>query len=183
MKHLLSRYKLLIAVLIIYFILYLIDPVRGEAALVESFGSLGEMLLIMPPIFILLGFLDIWVDRETMMKFMGKNSGIRGIFIAFFIGSVAAGPGYMAFPFTEVLMRKGAKFTNIIIFIGAWSATKIPISLFEASIMGWNFMLLRYALDVPAILLMAKIMDLLLSRNDKSRIYQLSSQNEQYGSK
>jgi uncharacterized membrane protein YraQ (UPF0718 family) len=172
MKHLLYRYRILIIILFLNFLLYLIIPTIGEHAATETLENLKELLLIMPPIFILLGFLDVWIDKETMMKFMGENSGIRGIFIAFVIGSFAAGPGYMAFPFAEVLMSKGAKFTNIIIFIGAWSATKVPISLFEASIMGWPFMLLRYALDVPAILLIAKFTDLLLSKYDKAKIYQ-----------
>lgn len=38
-----------------------------------------EMLSIIPPIFILLGLLDVWVQRETMIKLMGKESGILGI--------------------------------------------------------------------------------------------------------
>ena len=31
------------------------------------------MLGIMPPIFILLGLLDVWVERETMIKLMKKS--------------------------------------------------------------------------------------------------------------
>jgi hypothetical protein len=39
-------------------------------------------------------------------------------------------------------------------------------------------MLLRYLFDVPAIFLIAKGMDLLLSKNDKNKIYQTSSFNK-----
>ena len=34
--------------------------------------------------------LDVWVERETMIKFMGENSGFIGVAIAFFLGSAAA---------------------------------------------------------------------------------------------
>jgi len=56
--------------------------------------SLKEMLLVIPPIFILLGILDTWVPKEVMMKYMGEKSGWKGIVLAFLIGSAAAGPLY-----------------------------------------------------------------------------------------
>ena len=48
------------------------------------------MILIIPPIFILLGLLDIWVPKQTMVKYMGEGSGLKGILLALFIGSAAA---------------------------------------------------------------------------------------------
>ena len=41
----------------------------AEAAGITAF-SLKEMLLVMPPVFILLGLLDVWVPRETMIRLM-----------------------------------------------------------------------------------------------------------------
>ena len=78
------------------------------------------MALIIPPIFVLLGLLDVWVPRDTMVKYMGEDSGLKGIILSFVIGSAAAGPLYAAFPVAAVFMRKGVKFTNVLIFIGAW---------------------------------------------------------------
>ena len=80
-------------------------------------SNILQMLSVLPPIMILLGLMDIWIPRETLMKYMGKKSGIIGIILAMLIGSIAAGPMYAAFPFTAVLIKKGAKFSNIIIFI------------------------------------------------------------------
>lgn len=81
--------------------------------------TLKEMVLVIPPIFVLPGLLDIWVPRETMIRYMGEGSGLKGILLAISIGSAAAGPLYGAFPVAAVLMKKGVKFTNIMIFIGA----------------------------------------------------------------
>ncbi len=100
--------------------------------------SLKEMILILPPIFVLLGLLDVWVPRETMIRFLGEGSGLKGILIAITLGSAAAGPLYGAFPVAVVLMKKGP-ISNILLFIGAWSTTKIPMLLFEISSMGQKF--------------------------------------------
>jgi hypothetical protein len=86
------------------------------------------MLSVLPPIFILLGLLDVWVDRATMMKFTGKGSGLKGVLIAFLLGSAAAGPLYAAFPVAGVMLKKGSSLFNVFIFIGAWSTTKIRCS-------------------------------------------------------
>ena len=48
------------------------------------------MVLVIPPIFVLLGLLDIWVPRSTMIKYMGEGSGLKGIILAIFIGSAEA---------------------------------------------------------------------------------------------
>jgi uncharacterized membrane protein YraQ (UPF0718 family) len=42
------------------------------------------MLLVIPPIFILLGLLDVWVPKEKV-KFMGEGSGLKGVLLAIFL--------------------------------------------------------------------------------------------------
>ena len=105
-----------------------------------------------------------------MTKFMGEGSGIRGIIIAIIMGSVAAGPLYAAFPIAAMLMKKGAKLTNILIFIGAWSTTKIPMLLFEISALGARFALTRLALSIIGIMIIAYTIYLLLSDKDKADV-------------
>jgi len=65
----------------------------------------------------------------SYIKLMGEKSGFIGVTLAFFLGSAATGPLYAAFPVAGVLLKKGSKFSNVIIFIGAWSTTKIPMLL------------------------------------------------------
>jgi uncharacterized membrane protein YraQ (UPF0718 family) len=117
------------------------------------------MLSFLPPIFILLGLLDVWVDRETMMKYMGDNSGCRGAFLAFAMGSAAAGPLYAAFPVAAIMMKKGARLLNVFIFVGAWATTKIPMLTFETASLGFRFMALRFVFNVIGILIIAKTLD------------------------
>ncbi len=129
------------------------------------------MLFVIPPVFVLLGLLDIWVPRETMVKFMGEGSGIKGVILSILLGSAAAGPLYGAFPVAAVFMKKGVKFMNILIFIGAWSTTKIPMFLFEIAALGNNFAITRLLVDIPGIIVIAFIISRFISKKELEEIY------------
>lgn len=149
----------------------------GLKALGITGDSIKEMLLVLPPIFILLGLLDTWVPKETMVKFMGESSGLMGVLLAVFIGSAAAGPLYGAFPVAAVFMKKGVKFMNILIFIGAWSTTKIPMLLFEMTALGTKFAIARLLIDLPGIIIIAFILSKIVSKKEIEAIYENSITN------
>jgi uncharacterized membrane protein YraQ (UPF0718 family) len=171
MKKMIIRYKVFLILLAVNISMLLINPTIGKSSLNITKDNMLEMLSVIPPIFILLGLLDVWVQKETMMKLMGEKSGLLGIAIAFFMGSAAAGPLYAAFPVAGILLKKGSKLSNVLIFIGAWSTTKIPMLLFEASAMGWQFMLTRFIINIPGILLIAFLIEKLLAQKDRDIIY------------
>jgi uncharacterized membrane protein YraQ (UPF0718 family) len=94
--------------------------------------------------------------------------------IAFLLGSAAAGPLYAAFPFAAVMLKKGTSFMNVLIFIGAWSTTKIPMLAFEAASMGMTFTLVRLALSLVGIPLIAWITDRVIGQSGREEIYALN---------
>jgi uncharacterized membrane protein YraQ (UPF0718 family) len=151
--------------------MYFMNESLFNSSIQKTSSSLLEMLQVLPPVFILLGLLDVWVKRETMVKMMGKDSGILGVLLAFFLGSAAAGPLYAAFPVALTLLRKGSSFRNVLILIGAWSTTKIPLLVFEASSMGLNFTLIRFGLNIVGILGIAYISELVLGHKELEEIH------------
>lgn len=171
MKAFIRRYFGFIVVAGVFTVFLLIFP--GYRA--KSFSMIvlqtKTMLLVIPPIFVLLGLFDVWVPREKMMRFMGPGSGVKGGVLAFLLGSFAAGPLYGAFPVAAVLMKKGASFSNILIFIGAWSTTKIPMLLFEISALGPRFALSRLAIDIAGIIIIAFAIKRSLSEAEVAAIY------------
>ena len=134
-------------------------------------SNILQMLSVLPPIMLMLGLMDVWVSREKLMKYMGDKSGIIGILLAMLIGSVAAGPMYASFPFTAVLIKKGAKFSNIIIFMNAWCLTKISTLLFEISALGYKFTLVRLLIDIPGVLIMSYLVNMLMSKDAINELY------------
>lgn len=171
MSAVIHRYKFVIIILAVNLALLALLPAIGVKSFQISAENLLGMLAVLPPIFILLGLLDIWVEKETIIKLMGEKSGLLGMTLAFLLGSAAAGPLYAAFPVAGVLLRKGSKLSNILIFIGAWSTTKIPMLLFEASALGWKFTLTRLIVNIPGIILIAVIIEALLTDEDKKIMY------------
>lgn len=174
MKAFLKRYKVFLLLLIINIVVGFALPNIGLKSISITKQNFLEMISVIPPIFILLGLLDVWVDRATMMKYTGKGSGLKGILIAFLLGSAAAGPLYAAFPIAGVMLKKGSSLFNVFIFIGAWSTTKIPMLTFEAASLGPDFMLTRLALSVIGILIIAVITEKALNQEQQKEIYKLN---------
>lgn len=174
-KNFITRYRVFLILLVINIILFFVNRELGVSSFLKTKSSLIEMLKVVPPIFILLGLMDVWVERETLMKLMGKGSGFVGMLVSFLLGSVAAGPLYAAFPIAGILLKKGAKLSNIFIFIGAWSTTKIPLLLFEASSLGLKFTLVRLSLNIIGIGMIAFFSEKLLKSKDIKEIYELNN--------
>lgn len=170
-----KQYRIFIISSFIIMIIYFINNEMGKKSIDMTIYTFTEMLTILPPIFILLGLLDVWVPREMMIIHMGDKSGLKGIFLAFFLGSAAAGPLYGAFPIAAILMKKGAKFSNVLIFIGAWSTTKIPMFLFEMASLGKTFAITRLLIDIPGIIIIAKLIETILKKEEIEKIYENAS--------
>ena len=168
---LIKRYKFFMITLIILTALFFVNHEMGMKAVGITAYSMKEMALVIPPVFILLGLLDNWIPKETMVKYMGEDSGIKGVILALFIGSAAAGPLYGAFPVAAVFMKKGVKFSNIIVFLGAWSTTKIPMFLFEMASLGSKFAFSRLVIDIFGIIIMSKMISGLIPKEEVDKIY------------
>ncbi len=167
----LKPYLLLILVLIADAVLFLYSRDLGIKVAVNTGSHILQMLAVLPPIFVLIGLLDVWVPREQFMRYMGEKSGIIGIALSVLLGAAAAGPLYAAFPLAAIMIQKGVKFSNILIFLGAWSTMKIPMFLFEITSLGSTFALTRWLVSLGGIIVMALIINRLIATEEKREIY------------
>lgn len=166
-----KKYRMFIVSLIVLTIVFIINKNIGLKSVKVTFSSTKKMLTCLPPIFILLGLLDVWIPKEAMILLMGEKSGIIGIILAFLAGSCAAGPLYGAFPVAAVLMKKGVKFTNVLIFIGTWSCAKVGMILFEIACLGPKFAFTRLLIDIPGIIIMAFLVSHMIPEKEIKKIY------------
>jgi uncharacterized membrane protein YraQ (UPF0718 family) len=171
-KKRLKRYIWPLAVVAGLAALVIFMPGVGKEAFSSTISGFKQMLLVIPPIFVLLGLLDVWIPRETMVRFMGEGSGIKGSALAILLGSAAAGPLYAAFPVAGIFMKKGATFTNVLLFLGAWSTTKVPMVLFELAAMGPLFTFTRLGLSLIGIAVIAVSVNRLTGQNKIAQIYE-----------
>jgi uncharacterized membrane protein YraQ (UPF0718 family) len=170
-KKLIKRYMFFIGSFMVTGFITLFSSSIGGRAFNIAGSSFRQMFSVLPPIMILLGLMDVWIPREKMMKFMGPGSGIAGIVLSIVLGSLAAGPMYAAFPFTAVLLKKGVKFSNIIIFMSAWCVTKIPTFLFELAALGARFTFTRLLINLPGMIIMGWMIEAMLSKEELRGIY------------
>lgn len=170
-KKLVKRYIFFITALLITIMITVFNDDIGLRSFNIAFSSFKQMISVVPPIMIVLGLIDVWIPREAMMKYMGDDSGIKGIFLAILIGSIAAGPMYAAFPFTKVLLKKGVRFSNIIIFMNAWCVTKISTLMFEVSSLGYKFTLSRLLIDIPGVIIMGYLVHALMPKYELEMLY------------
>ncbi|MFW5894750.1 MAG: permease [Bacillota bacterium] len=134
-----KKHKFLLFTLVALIAITVVDLRLTFKALDNTWSYVLDMLIIVPPIFILIGLFDVWVDRETVIRLMGENSGVRGMALAFFLGAFSAGPIVAAFPLAMVMLKKGAKYSNVLFFLMIWSSLKVPIVFYQFSQLGFAF--------------------------------------------
>ncbi|MGI6096840.1 MAG: permease [Dethiobacteria bacterium] len=155
----LKKLRPLLIFLIIYSFLYFVSPLQAVRVYGIAYSYMLEIALIVPPVFILMGLFEIWIPKELIQKYMGIDSGVKGILLAFFFGTLPTGPVYIAFPIASALFRKGARLSNMIVFLSVWAAAKLPQLMVEVKFLGASFMALRLLLTVTAAIAIGYLME------------------------
>jgi len=130
-----------------------------------------QILKIFPGVFILIGLFDVWIKKETVEKYLGRESGLKGLVLAVLLSGTTIGGLYVAFPVAYTLQKKGARLSVIFTFISASGICRVPMTLFEASFMGWKFSLIRILVALPLVI----ISSVLLGKFLEKRHYKLTS--------
>jgi uncharacterized membrane protein YraQ (UPF0718 family) len=121
-----------------------------------------EMALVLPPMFLLVGLFDVWVPRELVERHAGRRAGAAAIPWMVLLATLQAGPLYGAFPVAVSLWRKGCAPRNVFIYLGAFSAMKLPMLTFEVAFLGWSFSLARTLITLPVFIVVGVVMEKLL---------------------
>lgn len=161
----LKKFKFPIILLGIYLILGIVMPALALSSTKSLLAYLKEMLLIMPPVFLLMGLLEAWIPKDKIEVWLGNKSGIKGIVLSFVLGTLPTGPLYVAFPLAASLIKKGARISNMVIFLGTWAALKIPQLMVEAKFLGIRFTVVRFSLTLTFLLILGVLMELLMKKN------------------
>ncbi|MGM0367005.1 MAG: permease [Actinomycetota bacterium] len=169
-KSLLRDYIIMGAILVAAAAALLIFPAKASPVLDVSKNYMMELVLILPAVLIIIGLFSVWMPKETVVKYMGKTSGMKGIFLSIGLGMLPTGPLYIAFPMAVALQSKGAKISNIIIFISTWACIKLPQELIEIQFLGIKFTAARLALTLIFIIIMGLLIEKIINFTDEKNI-------------
>ncbi|WP_294956294.1 permease [Sulfurovum sp.] len=120
-----SGYMMLAVVATLYAVLYFFNADKILLALKASFHILKMIAPILLIVFFLMALLNTFLDEKNIAKHLGKESGLKGWFIALLGGILSHGPGYIWYPMLQDLRAKGALDGLVVAFIYARSI-KLP---------------------------------------------------------
>ena len=166
-KKIIRDYLVMSGIIVVFVVLYFVFPAKGEVSLKNSWQFFIEMMEILPAVTILIGILSVWATQEMVTKYLGKESGFKGFLIALLMGTLPAGPLYVAFPVAKALRMKGASVGNMVTYLSVFAAIKLPQLLMEWRFLGWKFTLLRFPITVVLIYLMSMVVDLIFKKTEK----------------
>lgn len=129
--------------------LVVLGVVRGEGEHLKGMGSAARMLIDILPLlifaFIVAGMVQILIPHELMSRWVGEESGLKGLLIGTVAGGVMPGGPYVSLPVAAGLLKAGASLGTMVAFLTAWSLWAVSRLPMEVGIMGWRFTLIRLA--------------------------------------
>ncbi len=127
--------------------------------------GLVMFIKLLPVLLIMLALISIvlfLLPEETLVKYMGEESGIAGWGIAALFGSVALIPGFIAYPLCGILVKSGVTYSIIAVFITTLMMTGFLTLPVEAKFFGWKVSVIRNLVSLAAALLIGLIMGFFL---------------------
>lgn len=159
-----KKYMWHILIVLILILMAIFLPANAATSFKTILDFAKEMLIVLPPVFIVVGLLEAWVPQENIEKWLGQESGIKGMLISMALGTLPAGPLYAAFPVGASLIDKGASYRNIILFLSSWAALKVPHMMMEIGALGPRLAITRLLLTAVLLIPMALLMEFILLR-------------------
>lgn len=140
---------LVIFTVVMFSVLYAIDPEKGRSAVATSGETfINVLLLILAGV--LLGFIiQIVVPKDLIARVLGEESGLLGILISTGLGGLMPGGPYVVYPVPSSLYAAGADLPPIISFIFAWSAIAMGRIPFELAFFNTRIVTLRILVGIP----------------------------------
>ncbi len=124
--------------------------VMGEVVFGQVLYSEGRLLIdVIPRIAaatLLAGFLQAMVSRDMVTKWIGTESGWRGLFIGTVAGVVMPGGPITTFPLVVAFYGAGADMGALVAFLVSWSILGFNrVIVWELPFLGQDFVFVRLA--------------------------------------
>jgi uncharacterized membrane protein YraQ (UPF0718 family) len=130
-------------------ILLAIGYYKGQGEHISGLKSGLTMTIEILPLLILAftvaGMVQVLLPNQLLSKWVGAESGMRGILIGTIAGGFTPGGPYVSLPIVAGLLRSGASAGTMVAFLTGWSLWAVSRLPMEVGILGWKFTLIRLA--------------------------------------
>ncbi|MFT9055496.1 MAG: permease [Ethanoligenens sp.] len=122
------------------------DRNKTKLALKKAWKSFENILPQFASILLIIGMMLAILSPQIISQIIGKQSGILGMIVAGVLGSITLIPGFVAFPLASALLKSGAGFMQIAVFISTLMMVGIVTLPLEIKYFGKKAALTRNAL-------------------------------------
>lgn len=133
---------------VIALILFIIAYNKGDGQYMVGMQSAFKMTIEILPLlifaFIVAGMVQVLLPKELLSKWVGVESGWRGLFIGTVAGGLSPGGPYVSLPVVAGLLKSGASAGTMVAFLTGWSLWAIARMPMEFGILGWKFTIVRF---------------------------------------
>jgi uncharacterized membrane protein YraQ (UPF0718 family) len=150
----------LASVLFLYFVLLIFKPDSMLKALKASANLLIQILPLFVIVVFLMGMINYFLKPNTVSKYAGKSSGIKGWIFAIFAGIISHGPIYVWYPLLKDLRDKGMRSGLISAFLYN-RAIKIPLLPLMVYYFGIKFVVILLIYMIIASIIGGKIIEMI----------------------
>ncbi|MFC2026706.1 permease [Chloroflexota bacterium] len=138
---------IIMGVIAIALLIYAYSKGGGEHILgLKAAGNIFlQVLPLLLFVFIIAGVIQYILPVEMVAKWVGVESGFRGIIIGTVAGGITPGGPMVSMPIAAGLLQSGAGIGTMVAFMTGWSLwafSRIPL---EIGLMGWKFTAIRLA--------------------------------------
>ncbi len=124
------------------------DRDKTKLALKKAWRSFENILPSVLAVLLLIGLLLSILDEAVISKLLGEESGVFGMAAAAVIGSLTLIPGFVAFPLAGSLLRSGAGYAQIALFLSTLMMVGIATLPVETAYFGRRTALKRNLLSL-----------------------------------
>ena len=122
------------------------DRKKTRQALKKAWTSFENILPQFLSILVLIGLMLAVLDRETITRLLGADSGAAGMAVAATVGSVTLIPGFIAFPLAASLLSSGAGYGQTAMFLTTLMMVGLVTLPLETTFFGKRLAVMRNAL-------------------------------------
>ncbi len=149
------------SVLVIYGIVFVINPAGAERAFSSSAGILRNLMIPLSLVFTLMVLMNLFLKPAQIIRFLGKESGGKGIILSAAAGIISMGPIYAWYPLLKELRQKGTTNSLIAVFLA-----NRPVKPFLLPIMisyfGWVYVILLTLFTIAGSLAVGYLVNILV---------------------
>jgi uncharacterized membrane protein YraQ (UPF0718 family) len=113
----------------------------------------GLFLRMMPNVLagcLIAALVTILLPRDTVVRWVGKDSGLKGILISACVGIIVPGGPFTIYPIAAAFLGMGADAATVVTLITSWTTIGLSRSLvWEMPFLGFDFVLWRWLAALP----------------------------------